>query len=45
MGIISFQSTQYEIQCDICGTEEVCHSFLKVYTVSSKRLSGQKCIG
>lgn len=29
MGVSSFQSTQYEIQCDICGAEEVCHSFFE----------------
>lgn len=27
MGISSFQTTEYTIECDECGTRETCHSF------------------
>lgn len=27
MGVSSFQTTEYTIECDVCGTKEVCHSF------------------
>lgn len=27
MGVSSFRTTEYTIQCDYCSTREVCHSF------------------
>ena len=29
MGVSSFQTTEYIIECDICKTKKVCHSFYK----------------
>lgn len=27
MGVSSFQTTEYTMECDRCGTRETCHSF------------------
>lgn len=27
MGVSSFQTTEYTIECDACGIRETCHSF------------------
>lgn len=29
MGVSSFKSTEYTIECDICNSHETCHSFFE----------------
>lgn len=44
MGIISFRTTEYSIECDKCGKQKYVIVTMKTYIASSKLLNGLECI-